>query len=254
MGANRRIENLSLAALRMAASSLLEDPALVAQWLYRFGTLPRGPAIERDFGPDDDPMAVLGMTIGGVARRRLEASYEATSFSGWYSFARSTLPEQFAPACKLYISPRPEALAHAFPRIADALVRAEVRSFKVGRGIEGLLRPDKIVAYFDDRAHLAAAAAALEQSLMECPVQGVPFTAEVGGNGLLSSGVDPPPGSVAVSWRSWVTKRLASSLTARVAEHPEVRVAGALADMRLAGVDPQSWQPNADVFCDEGPA
>jgi hypothetical protein len=248
----RRIETLSLAALRMAASSLLDDPAVIAQWLYRFGTVPRGPAIDRDFGPDDDPMAVLGMTIGGIARRQLEASYEASSFPGWYSFARTSSPALVAPACKLYISPRPEALAQAFPRIADELVRVEVRSFKVGRGIEGLLRPDKIVAYFDDRAHMAAAAAALERSLLECPAQGVPFTTEVGGNGLLSSGVDPPPGSVAVSWRSWVTKRLAASLAAPLAGSPEVRVAGALADICLAGIDPETWQPNADAFRDEG--
>ena len=251
MSVNRRIENLSLAALRMAASSSLSDPAVIAQWLYRFGTVPRDLAIERDFGPDDDPMAVLGMTIGGGARRRLEAAYEATSFSGWYSFARMASAAQLSPICKLYISPRPEALAYAFPLIADELVRIEVRSFKVGRGIEGLLRPDKIVAYFDERAHMLAAAAVLERALVQCPVQGVPFTADVGGNGLLSSGVDPPPGSVALSWRAWITKRLAASLAARVGEPADVRLAGTLADLRFARIDPDTWQPHDNVFRDE---
>src|SRR6266536_3158828 len=157
-----RIEHLSLAALRMAASGLSEDTGVVARWLYHFGTVPRGPAIDRDFGPDDDPMAVLGMTVGGGTRRLLETAYEPTSLPAWYSFARST--------------------------------------------------------------------------------------AQAAGNGLLSSGVDPPPGNAAASWRSWVTKRLAASLTAQRATPCEDPVAGALADIRLAGVDPKRWLPNADAF------
>jgi hypothetical protein len=232
----------------MAASGLSEEPGVVAQWLYRFGTVPRGPAIERDFGPDDDPMAVLGMTVGGGVRRLLEPVYEATSFSGWYSFARTSTQVQFAAICKLYVSPRPEALAEAFPRIADEFVRFNVGSFKVGRGIEGLLRPDKIIAYFDDRAHMEAVAGALERSLWGCPTQGVPFTTGAGGNGLLSSGVDPPPGNAATSWRAWVTKRLAASLTSRRGSPCEDAVEGAIAEIRLAGVDPERWHPNADAF------
>jgi len=251
---NRCIEHLSLAALRMAASGLPEEPGIVAQWLYRFGTVPRGLAIDRDFGPDDDPMAVLGMTVGDNVRRLLETAYEATSLSGWYSFARTPTQLQFAPACKLYVSPRPEALADAFPRIAHELVRFDVRSFKVGRGIEGLLRPDKIIAYFDDRAHMEAVIAALDRALWGCPAQGVPFTAEAGGNGLLSTGVDPPPGNTPTSWRSWVTKRLATSLTVGRATSNEDPVAAALINIRLAGVDPERWLPNADAFRDESPS
>lgn len=232
----------------MAASGLSESPEIVAQWLYRFGTVPRGPAIDRDFGPDDDPMAVLGMTVGGGTRRLLEKAYEASSLSGWYSFARTPGEPQSAAACKLYVSPRPQALADAFPRIVDEFVRSEVRSFKVGRGIEGLLRPDKIIAYFDDRTHMDAVASALNRSLWGCPAQGVPFTTEAAGNGLLSSGVDPPPSNTATSWRSWVTKRLATSLAASRATRAANPVAAALADIRAAGVDPENWLPSADAF------
>ena len=237
----------------MAASGSWTEPATAAQWLYRFGTVPRGPAIDRDFGPDDDPMAVLGMTVGGGTRRLLETAYEATSLQGWYSFARTPARTQIAAVCKLYVSPRPEALADTFPRIADAFVRSDVRSFKVGRGVEGLLRPDKIVAYFEDRVHMKEVAGALGRSLRGCPAQGVPFTAEAGGNGLLSSGVDPPAGDEAASWRSWVTKRLAGSLTSHRGTPGVDRVAVALADIRLAGVDPDLWLPSADSFRHAGP-
>jgi hypothetical protein len=245
------LEHLSLAALRMAASGVSDDSAAVASWLYRFGTLPRGAALDRDFGPDDDPMAVLDMTKGGATRRRLETAYEASSFPGWYSFARAGSGAVTGAACKLYVSPKPAALSEAFPLIADAFARLDVRSFKVGRRIEGLLRPDKIIAYFDDRAHLDAVAGALERELCGCPVQGVPFTAEAGGNGLLSCGVDPPPGHAATSWRAWVTKKLAATLVARRAMPPGDRVSAALTEIRLAGVDPERWLPNADAFRDE---
>jgi hypothetical protein len=244
-----RIARLSLAGLRLAVGGAWAGPADAARWLYRFGSVPRGPAIDRDFGPDDDPMAVLGMTVGGRARRILEEAYQATSYPGWYSFAREPGPVQIASACKLYVSPMPDALADAFPRIAEVFVGYDVRSFKVGRGIEGLLRPDKVIAYFDDRAHMESTAAALDRSLDGCPAQGAPFTAEVGGNGLLSTGVDPPAGdATATSWRSWVTKQLAESLLAARATPGLDPVATAFADLRRAGVDPDRWDPDGDVF------
>jgi hypothetical protein len=243
-----RIARLSLAALRMAASASVEDTGAVAQWLYHFGTVPRGLRVERDFGPDDDPMAVIGLTVGGRSRRRLEAGYDASTVPGWYSFARAGVPLQLTAACKLYVSPTPAALADAFPRVVDVFVESELRSFKVGRGIEGLLRPDKIVAYFDDRAELDAVAAALARALDACPAQGAPFTSDLAGDGLLSWGIDPPPGSEAVSWRSWVTRRLASSITARRSGSAAERVDAALADIRAAGVDPQCWAPTFHTF------
>jgi hypothetical protein len=152
------------------------------------------------------------------------------------------------------VSPRPEALVDAFPRIVDQFVRFEVRSFKVGRGIEGLLRPDKIIAYFDDRGHMDAVAAALEQALRDFPAQGVPFTAGMGGDGMLSAGVDPPLGNAATSWRAWVTRRLAESLAARRASADEDPVKGALADLRMAGVDSERWHPTAAAFLDGEPS
>lgn len=248
MAACNRIAALSLAAIRMAAAGACIEPAVVARWLYRFGTAPCTPAIERDFGPDDDPLAILSLTKGAHVRRLLEAGYDAHSLSGWYSFARTALPQQLSTACKLYVSPKPEALSDAFPIIAEQFVRTEVRSFKVGRGIEGLLRPDKIVAYFDNDAHMLQVAAALDQSLQDCPVQGVPFTAEIAGNGLVSSGIDPPAGASAVSWRSWITKRLAASLVMSATDSGADHVAIALTGLRNSGIDPDHWVPVTQDF------
>jgi len=243
-----RIARLSLAALQMAASAGPSEPAALAQWLYRFGSLPRAAVHERDFGPDDEPLAVLGLSGGGAVRRRLEAAYEASTLAGWYAFARAGLPMQFTAACKLYVSPRPEALPDVFARIVEAFVHAEVRSFKVGRGIEGLLRPDKLIAYFDAPDQMSDVVQVLKRRLRGCPAQGVPFTAEVGGDGLLSSGVDPPLGTAAVSWRAWITARLANALITRRQRAPADTVVAVLNDLRAAGVDTARWHPGADAF------
>ncbi len=232
----------------MAAAHREAEPGVLARFLYRFGTVPRCPAIERDFGPDDDPMGVLSLTVGGQARRTLDAVFNATSSDGWYSFSRIPTEARLQSVCKLYVSPRPEALADGFPRIAMVFAESGVRSFKVGRGIEGLLRPDKIVAYFEDHAHRADVAEALIRALPGCPAQSVPFTAEAGGDGLLSSGVDPPVGDTPTSWRAWVTEKLASVLTASSAKNVDDRVSVALEGIRAAGVDPCSWTLVGDAF------
>ncbi|MDF3605815.1 hypothetical protein PE067_06440 [Paracoccus sp. DMF-8] len=52
---------------------------------------------------------------------------------------------------QLYVSPRPEEMGGAIPRIAKVFARRDVRSFKVGRDLHGLLRADKIVACFAAR-------------------------------------------------------------------------------------------------------
>lgn len=234
-----RLAQLSLRGLRMAAAGLPADQESVARWLYHFGTHPAGPALERDFGMDDEPMAVLGLTRGGRCRARLERHFDSSTHKGWISFARSGEAALTGPACKLYVSPRPEALAHAFPIVADVFAGARIRSFKVGRGLAGLLRPDKIVAYFDDRAHLDETARLLARRLRDCPPQGVPFTADAGGDGLLSVGVDPADPSEGASWRAWITRKLARGLivTRRID-----RVAAALDSLRASGVDPETWE------------
>jgi hypothetical protein len=236
---------MSRAALEMVARDEPSEPVRVARWLYRYGSLPRTAAHERDFGPDDEPLAVLGLSGGGAVRRRLEAAYEASSLPGWYSFTRVGQPMQRVAACKLYVSPVPEALPDAFAPIVDALIAADVRSFKVGRGIEGLLRPDKLVAYFDDPDQMPRAVQALKRRLRGCPAQGVPFTADAGCDGLLSSGGDPPPGGAAASWRAWITARLADSLVAKRCRAPPDTVAAVLGDLRAAGIDTERWQAQA---------
>ncbi len=245
-----RISQLSSRALVLATALPTTETAKIARWLYHYGSLPRGSTIELNFGPGDDPMAVLGLTLGGVARRNLEVAYEATTYPGWLSFTLTLTPILTHAACKLYVSPQPEALATAFPIIAETFVEMKVRSFKVGRRIEGLLRPDKIIAYFDNRSDLDAVADTLCERLNGCPAQGVPFTAEAGLDGLLSWGIDPPPSTEALSWRSWITKRLANEIVKVRPSSDSVAVAAALSGVTALGVNTARWTADRCAFSD----
>ncbi len=159
---------------------------------------------------------------------------------------------------KLYVSPQPEALPIAFGDILAALAAAGAPQLKIGADFRGVLRPDKIVAHFPDFESLAAGAARLAERLGGMggmggiAAQGVPFTAEIGGDGLLSWGVDPPlpAGRSAAwreSWRTWLCRRLALALLAGRGSAPEPW-RFALERLRLEGVDTESWAPGALVF------
>jgi len=237
----RRIDALSERALFLAAALGIGGKKRLARWLYQFGTVPRGPEVERNFGHGDDAMGVLGLTPGGAARVLLEETYEVTTFPGWLSFTSELAPIVEQAAFKLYVSPHPTALATAFPVIAEVFKQMNVRSFKVGRGIEGLLRPDKLVAYFNDHATLHGVARTLGQRLAGCPAQPVPFTAETVGGGLLSWASDPPLGSDGLSWRAWITRRLAEGMLGRCAASPSGAVANALRHVATLGVDGATW-------------
>jgi hypothetical protein len=124
----------------------------------------------------------------------------------------------------------------------DALAATGPVAFKVARRPDGLLRPDKLVAYFASLDGLRRAAARLEPAVRGLRAQGVPFTAAVTEDGLLSWGADPPDRGLG-SWRAWLCGRLAEHLVD--ASRAGVRDPAAEAARRVAadGVDPATWAP-----------
>ena len=237
-GASGRLHALSLRAIRLAAAHPSEQPADLARVLYAFGRIPVALSAERDFGLGDDPMLVLDLASGGPTRELLEAGYESITHPGWYSFYRRNGRDRGL-RVKLYVSPHPEALAASFPQVARLFARFKVPSFKVGRGLSGLFRPDKIVAYFDDHDSMAEVAAAIAAALKAREVQGVPFTAELGGGrGIVSWGTDPAAdaGEGPKSWRSVICAHLADAVleARRTGAEP---VAHALGHLQARGID-----------------
>lgn len=256
-GAGGRLAGISLAALRYAQDLAEDDPLSLSFRLYGYNRRPLTPAWKRLLPKAENVLAWLGIgSSGGPAGRHrplLDRSWERTGGSAeWWLSWRARQDGDLSgggATWKLYVSPAPEALPGSFGDILEALAAAKAAQFKVGADALGILRADKIVSYFPSFERLAAAAEALEARLSGIPAQGVPFTSEIGGDGLLSWGVDPPREESAFgsgeSWRLWLTHRLARALvSARSAEDPEPW-RFALERVRLEGVDTDTWTPGA---------
>jgi hypothetical protein len=147
---------------------------------------------------------------------------------------------------KVYVSPHPLQLAEAVAAAMAACAELPVISLKYGADAQGMLRPDKLVVHLATPEAVHLLADRLLSALDGCPVHGVPYTAELGGDGLISWGCDPPPGSSAAeigpSWRAWVTRLLAEGLAGERRPGAE-SWERSLNDIERAGVDPSTWAP-----------
>jgi hypothetical protein len=150
---------------------------------------------------------------------------------------------------KLYVSPQPEEAAHTLAATVKVLNATGAPSLKIGGTLPGLLRPDKIVCYFNSFDQLKEAASELQPKLDGIRAHGVPFTSELDRNGLISWGVDPAATEQAFgwlgrqSWRLWITNHLAASLiTAGPGSLAPWKFA--LDRLSLEGVDPTTWAPS----------
>jgi hypothetical protein len=156
---------------------------------------------------------------------------------------------------KLYISPVANQAGVAFPIVAATAASSKALYLKVGSNVHGLLRPDKIVLYFGEFPDLQETASQLLERLGTCPAHGVPFSAELGGAGLLSWGVDPPSGQHNVrwlereSWRLRICNRLAAALLlAKASSACGSSATGFAMDrLRAEGIDTNSWTPTRSL-------
>lgn len=263
-GPGGHLAELSVAALRYAQALDVLDPLRLSVRLYAYNRRPLTPAWKRLLPSGEAVERHLGIGPGGAHRKVLERGWSRIGASersnGWLSWRWRGMPAGANAGVsgangvtyKLYVSPAPEALAEGFGRVLEALAAARAPQFKVGADAVGLLRPDKIVAYFPSFDRLAQAADAIAGPLAGTPAQGVPFTSEIGGDGLLSWGMDPPAdesspyGGGRESWRFWLTHRLARAVLAGKSAGAEVEPwRFALERLRLEGVDTDSWTPGA---------
>jgi hypothetical protein len=241
-------------AVRYAATLHSDDPEALTVRLYCYGRLPLTSRWGRHF-PDHAAVAgYLGVdrgALGAALDRGWTRSGDPAAPDGWLSWGRREPPAAapHAATVKLYLSPRPEALRDAFGALVEALDGTDALAFKVGRDAHGLLRPDKLVAYFPSMQGLYDAAGALAARLRGVPAHGVPFTAPLAPDALVSWGADPvpAPGGPRESWRLWVAQRLAAAiLRARGEDGPAAAAARALDILRHEhGVSPETWEPPA---------
>ena len=253
-----RLAELSRAALRYGQTLAIDDPILLSWRLYTYNHCPLTPRWKRLLPSAEATERYLGVATGGACRKLLERSWVATGSASslwlsWRARARGAAEDPRSPGeptWKLYVSPLAETLADGFGAILEALEAGRAIQFKVGSDAAGLLRPDKIVAYFPSFERLADAADLVTRRLAGVAVQGVPFTSEIGGEGLVSWGVDPAKEETAWgeggSWRLWLTRRLARALlSARTAAAGIEPWRFAVDRLRLEGVDTDTWTPGA---------
>jgi hypothetical protein len=158
-------------------------------------------------------------------------------------------------ACKLYVSPAVDAMPQVFPAVLE-VASAQVGHFKIGSDAAGLLRPDKMVLYFRDQERLFAVASELASVLKGAAPHGVPFSAEITSDGLLSWGMDPPQSEKLLawqeleSWRLWVVRRLAAAMIAAQTDAYSSMRPGEFAVERLRheGVDVDRWTPSTSIW------
>jgi len=261
---------VSYSALRYAQALPELDVAWLAARLYHYNQVPESPQWRRRLATPADVEALLGLGSGQKSERLLERAFVPRDAQGgpeqeaWRVWSLKSGPsssplegELAGPrgTYKLYLSPRPEALGETFSRAIAVLAEFRALQFKVGRDRGNVLRSDKFVAYFARYADLERAAGALATELVGLPAQGVPFTAALDAQGLLSWGVDPPVSQRVSgwtgreSWRLWLVNRLARALT--VARHESSDAEPwihALNRVALDGIDVRTWAPAADMW------
>ena len=246
---------LSRDALLHAEDVVTTDPHALAMALYFYNHIPLSPFWRTRFASPDAVLEHLGTKALRLDRDWI-AGKDTTAWLAWFS--RTYAPPRGGDVTwKLYVSPRPEHVRDAFAIVTRTLVAFPGVSFKIANGAAGMLRPDKLVAYFTSREDLNAAAEVLQRELAGCAAQGVPFTASLEPSGLLSWGLDPPDDAQALrwlhrtSWRLWLVQRLGAAMSiAKLA-----RTAAAVEPWRFAiervrrlGVDVDTWTPSETLW------
>lgn len=105
--------------------------------------LPESGAVESYLGAAD--RATLRTLNAGW--RRLPAQDAGDVWMAWQSLW-ATRPRNAALTYKLYVSPACQELRAGFSALVRTVAQSAAFHFKVGRDVYGLLRPDKMVAYF----------------------------------------------------------------------------------------------------------
>lgn len=252
------LSQISLEALRSAESLAVRDVATLFEHLYTYNSVPLTANWERRFPDAGVVRKELGLIPESVLGPLLQSHWvlaRGEAENGWLNWVRPSRYERLAGAgsaveFKLYLSPAVEALTPAVTALVETLSFSHATSFKVGADARGLLRPDKLIAYFQSLADLTESAQRLADHLADVPAQGVPFTAEIAGDGLVSWGVDPPEkakvlGKTAPSWREWVCHQLAVGLVEaeREGDGSEPLWKQALERLERMGVQVERWLP-----------
>ncbi len=246
-----RIAQLSSDAIAYASVIDGLSPSELASRLYMFNRCPNTRQLQQKFGGDDAIVAYL--TAGTATAKQLELGWAQTiSQDSWIMWR--TPAQEVHHGFKLYISPTLDSFPHVFQVAIDTFIQVRCSQFKVGRTAFGLQRPDKFVAYFHDLEQLQEATELIRASAAGMSAQGVPFTAAIDQDGLVSWGMDPPRFEQVLasqehqSWRQWVAERIAVYTATAKEAGAEHIVDFVLHRVGLDGIDTATWTPNLAIW------
>ena len=252
-----RIAELSIEALQYGQALEGLTAQDLALRLYFYGRKPVSSLWLRRLASEESIRRYLGLIVDGAAQVVLDTSWTEVGNQDERSYWRMWHPRRGGSGSKtagykLYVSVDCASLPDVLPAVAESLAYARgVRGFKIGRDVFGLCRPDNFVAYFSRLEDLRIAASRIESRLAGCKVQGVPFTAEVTRDGMMSWGIDPPPECQSPqgrSWRFWVVDRLAQYLLAAKAADVAEPWRFALDRLSVDGIDTNTWVPMSRIW------
>ena len=248
-----RLAQLSIDALSYATTLIDADATTVARKLYSYNRRPLTMSMRRRLPDKAACQAFLGLDDGQETARAIARLWSRGSDDAhWVMFTRRQPQRQRTEqSCKLYVGLRFEELCECLPVIADVLAAGGATQFKIGADLDGLLRADKLVAYFPSKKTLSTAAHALAPSLSNRSVHAVPFSAEIADAGALSWGMDPANAWFGdrISWRQWICEKLGAALVAARSTTTSSGVAPwefALERLRLDGVNTSTFMPTGN--------
>jgi hypothetical protein len=201
------------------------DMRLLSRKLYSYNTLPWDEQTRSAFEAKHSVKEFLFLSGGLGTKNFLKNSWEPNNLEEkkyWFSWWKQKRKIKMTgssqqPTFKLYISPAIEQIPRIFELAVRILSASDAFSFKIGSTIEGLIRPDKMVAYFYNKEAMMDVAGLLSKELDDVTAHSVPFTAQIDKSGVLSWGIDPSDSEVlssveAGSWRMKVTDQLALAI------------------------------------------
>jgi len=215
------LSKLSMGAIQYALLLRDLDMRSLSRKLYTFNTTPWDEYAKSKFYAEHSIKEFLFSSENKEINDLLNEFWESnlSEKKYWLSWWKKKINEDFSitsnkPTFKLYISPVISDLPKVFQHVIPILSASSVFNFKIGGNIEALLRPDKMVVYFESFERLMETASLLKKELTGYRSQGVPFTSQIDEQGILSWGVDPADTDVlstieAGSWRLKVTDQLA---------------------------------------------
>lgn len=243
---------MSAEAIRYAMQLNEADTVSLAAKLYAYNATPLFFTNTHALPDYRDVEAFLGVTERDPLGRELSKDWKKhlpNEHFRWISWSRRhkiDVTQSSRTTFKIYISPLLDELPAVFAKAVRVLTASAAFSFKVGMNREGLLRPDKFVAYFHTYAELTDATDRLTIALNGHQAQGVPFTAPLDESGLLSWGMDTGVASeneTATSWRAVVTEKLAATISLPRSEKLSREESADFIQnkMMLEGVDASTW-------------